>query len=133
MGLIGAKISEYLKTSSFRTKKNDDDKYYQQTVLMVLIGFFLTMLSFLPYVSWAGNAGGFLCGFSMGIILLSRNIRKNHEKRLWIGFGFGMALLLITIMISMIDVSGDPDEGLANVCRFYDDIHAEGYDCMCGF
>jgi hypothetical protein len=133
LGLIGAKLSEFTKIASFRTKKyKSDDFYYQQTVLMIFIALFVIALSAFQYISMAGTVGGFCCGFVMGMVLLSSNIRKKNDKILWLGSGTILALLMTVISFSLIGTAVVPED-LGNACKFYDEVHVENYDCTCGF
>jgi len=100
---------------------------------MIFIGLFVVFLSVFQYTGdVVGLLGGLFCGFVMGMLLLSSNIRKKNDKFLWEGSGAILVVLLTIITFSLVRGANVP-EGLANACTFYDDYHVEDYDCTCGF
>ncbi|GFH47743.1 hypothetical protein CTEN210_04218 [Chaetoceros tenuissimus] len=133
-GLLGARLSEFIKIFCLTTrKKYSDDHYYQQSVIVTGVSLFLVLMSAMhPSLSVAGCVGGFLYGFAIGMWLLSGSIIELVEKVTWMGFGFIMTGLLSMTVISMVKESTAPEE-LENVCSFYEEIHEETYDCMCGY
>ncbi len=133
MGLIGAQFSEFLKVSYFRTKSHRryEDSYHQQ-ILMLIIILVSSLFSLIPYVSWAGNLGGAVHGFSAGMIFCSTNFRNEEDKKTYVGYGLVIAALLSVITIFMIFDKRAPDY-LGDTCQLYNDVHVENYDCACGF
>lgn len=77
------------------------------------------------------GVSGFCCGFVMGIVLLSSNIRKRNDKILWLGSGTILAFLMTVISFSLIGTAVVPED-LGNACKFYDEVHVENHDCTCG-
>lgn len=80
----------------------------------------------------AGHIGGFFAGFCGGMIVLSSNIKSNSDKNMYVGYGMILALLVVVFACTAIYEKNAPDY-LADACQFYNDIHVENYDCMCGF
>ncbi len=130
MGLFGAKISEIIMLMCFKTVDAYLVDGLHQLMAILFTLFFVSLLTFFPYVEWGGNVGGLMGGFVMGMLLFSRKIKHRSDKRIWFFGGLILgAVCLIALFSSMI--MAQPNQDLADVCEYYENLHPENYYCQC--
>lgn len=131
-GIMGAKFSEFLMIMNFRTKQHRmrREYYMQQMKVLTCISIVLLSTCLCTYVEFSGILGGFLFGFSVGMLLLYTQLMKKRDKILWISSGvLIMTLLVLSVYFMLLSANSVPE--LSDVCYFYDSLHYEGYDCQC--
>lgn len=137
VGLFGGKFSTLILTLGsdclgITGNRGDEIDLDTGTVVNIVCSFaFTTMLAIFPYVDFSGHLGGFVTGFSIGMIILTRNVRTSpHAKLVWISLGFIFTLTgFIYGLVAMARL--EPDGELAFPCYYFDNIHYEGYECTC--
>lgn len=136
VGLFGAKFSQLVLTvgsdvftdSSYSSSEELDTG----TVVNIVCSFAFTMvLAAFPFVDFSGHLGGFITGFFVGMIILTRNVRTSPVcKLVWIVGGFGFSFITFVYAVVVL-VKLEPDGELAFPCYYFDYIHYEGYECTC--
>jgi len=138
MGLFGAKFAEWLIRSAFQIKAKEDKSKQSFTFglqceqlggLMCSMGI-LCLFVIIPYIDWAGHAGGLGIGFFVGLMMFASKIESCCGAFFTFllglmgfigGFVFS-AYFLLTI---------DFDYALKDPCDYYGQLYHEGYDCTC--
>jgi len=135
VGLFGAKCSTLILTVGTDLLSGDgniNEELDMGTVINIVCSFaFTMMLAIFPYVDFSGHLGGFMTGFFVGMILLTRSVRAPPMVKLvWMFLGVGLSL--ITIIHGIVSlVTLEPDGELGFPCYYFDNIHSEGYECTC--
>ncbi len=101
-----------------------------QLFAMLFTVFFVALLTFFPYVDPAGHFGGFITGFITGMILFSSRIKHRRDKKMWFVSGLILAIVSAAFLLKNL-ITVDPNEDLAEVCEYYENMHPENYDCQC--
>ena len=130
MGLFGAKIGEIIMLMNFKTVDSYLVDGLHQLMAMLFAMFFVSLLTFFPYVEGSGHLGGFVTGLAVGMILFSKRIKHRREKAIWFGFGVIVGAFSFIFLLSKL-FSAEPNEDLAEVCDYYENMHPENYDCQC--
>ena len=92
--------------------------------------FFVSLLTIFPYVTWGGHLGGFVTGFIVGMLVLAKKIKHRSDRTIWFGIGVVLAIISFISLVQHI-FSVRPNEDLADVCEYYENIHPENYVCQC--
>lgn len=130
VGLFGAKVGEIIMMMSFRTKDAYlVDGMHQLTALSVTL-FFTFLLVLFPYVGWGGHIGGLLTGFITGMIIFSEKIKHRRDRKIWSGSGLILGVLTFFLFIGQL-IESSPNNDLADVCEYYENMHPENYECNC--
>lgn len=134
VGLFGAKFSTIVLTlgSDFFSDVVSNEEFDTGTFINIVCSFaFTMMLAIFPYVDFSGHLFGFITGFFVGMILLTRSVRAPPiVKLVWIFLGVG--LTLITSIHGIISLAIlQPDGELGYPCYYFDNLHYEGYECTC--
>lgn len=134
VGLFGAKFSTIMLTvgNDLFLNSPGNDELDTGTVINIICSFAFTMLlAIFPFVDFSGHLSGFVTGFFVGQIVLTRNVRTEPMiKLIWICFGFGCTLIAVIYgIVTMVRL--EPDGELAFPCYYFDNIHFEGYECTC--
>lgn len=131
-GVLGAKYSEFLMVLNFRTKQNRirRDYYIQQIKVIVCISMVILSMCLFSYIEVSGVLGGFVFGFTSGMILLYPQLMKKQDKILWAGTGLSLMILLMIAVLFLLRQTNPPEE-MEDVCNYYESFHYEGYNCQC--
>jgi membrane associated rhomboid family serine protease len=131
-GVLGAKYSEFLMVLNFRTKRNRirRDYYIQQIKVIACISMVILSMCLFSYIEVSGVLGGFVFGFTSGMILLYPQLMKKQDKILWAGTGLSLMILLIIAVLFLLRQTNPPEE-MEDVCNYYESFHYEGYNCQC--
>ena len=131
MGLLGAKISEIIMLMCFKTVDTYLVDGVHQLMAILFTLFFVSLLTFFPYVEWGGHIGGLIGGFIAGMLLFSGKIKRHRNKKIWFYGGVIIGVSFCVLVFSWLIIA-KPNEELADVCEYYENLHPENYYCECG-
>ncbi len=130
MGLFGAKISEIIMLMCYKTVDAYLVDGLHQLMAVLFTLFFVFLLTFFPYVEWGGHVGGLIGGFIIGMLVFAQKIKHRSDKRTWYFSGVMIGVFYLVGLILWVVVA-QPNEDLADVCEYYENLHPENYYCQC--
>ncbi|KAL3918452.1 MAG: hypothetical protein SGILL_004229 [Bacillariaceae sp.] len=132
MGMFGAKIAHVVTWNIFELKSSvlEESARFDDLGGVLCGAAMLSMLSFVTFIDWSGQAGGMVTGLLVGMVIFSKPIAKRSRRVIWSSLGI-LGLVTGAIILAKILLDVEQDEDLGDACQYFRTLYPEGYVCEC--
>uniref|UniRef100_A0A7S1BF73 rhomboid protease n=1 Tax=Corethron hystrix TaxID=216773 RepID=A0A7S1BF73_9STRA len=135
LGIFGAKFAEILCRSSENSEGRQqilsEHIRMEQLNGIVCCGAFLGLFSFIPFVDWSANFGGFTVGLLVGGVLFSSSVQPYFLRFMSYFTAISLSITSVYFLTFYVLKYVEPSAGLGSICAYYQQYFWNDYTCSC--